>query len=127
MEIERVPPYLPMGIDGLRRAIAAALNDIEAGGVCEDSEPSLRLVTMRTRFHPSGPGNLKKNYQIVLAKECVTVWRLYGCYTGRIWCNSNGNQSKIIDFAFAVFREAGMVLSGVRLTAILKSAQKKSN
>jgi hypothetical protein len=127
IEIEREPPCLPMGINGLRSAIVAALESIKAGEAREDSEPSLRLVTRRTCFYPSGPGNLKRNYQVALAKECATVWRLYGGDTGRAWCSSSGNQSRIIDFAFAVFREAGMVLSGVRLAAILKSAEKKAN
>jgi hypothetical protein len=45
---ERVPPYLPMGFEGVRNAVAAALKSLEADEVREEAAPDLHLVTLRT-------------------------------------------------------------------------------
>ena len=70
--MERVPPYLPMGFDGLRNAIADALKSIEADEVREEPDPDLCLATHRTRFHPKvGAGNAEKSYQLDVQSRTI--------------------------------------------------------
>lgn len=124
--MEQMPPYLPMGIDGVRNAIVAALKSIEADEIHEDSDPLLHLTTQRSRFYPKvGAGNAEKLYQIGLADACWILWRQYASSKGRMaWRTSGTNKrSKLVDFAAAVFSAAGMPLDSSRLVAILKKSK----
>lgn len=125
--MERVQPYLPMGFEGLRNAIADALKSIEADEVREESDPDLQIVMRRTRIHPkSTAGNLEKTYQIALATECIVLWKKYGNAKQRKpWCTaSTGKRSDVVSFSCAVFMAAGMPLADGRLTDLLKKARR---
>jgi len=125
--MERFPPYLPMGFEGVRNAIAASLKTIDEEKRHEASEPSLCLVTRRTRFHPkTGAGNTEKSYQRDLAAECVVFWRSCGKASQRKpWAASGEDKrSRIVAFAHTVFAAAGMRLSDRRMVSLLKQARK---
>lgn len=124
--MEIVPPYLPMGFDGVRNAIADALKSIEADEVREESDRDLYLATLRTRIHPrTGAGNAGKPYQLDLARACLALWEQYGPSQGRgAWrTNGTGKRSKLVVLADAVFSAAGMSLDSSRLVALLKKAK----
>lgn len=124
--MERVQPYLPMGIAGLRAAITDALKNLESDSAQEDPAPGLSLVTRRTRFHPRvGAGNAEKHYQIDLARACWALWERHGPSKGRGAWRTNGTnkRSKLADLADVVFKEAGMELGDSRLVALLKKAK----
>lgn len=124
--MEIVPPYLPMGFDGVRNAIADALKSIEADEVREESDHDLYLATLRTRVYPrTGAGNSGKPYQLDLARACWALWEQYGPSQGRgAWrTNGTGKRSKLVGLADAVFSAAGMSLDSSRLVALLKKAK----
>ena len=100
-------PFLPLGHDGLRRAIDAALD---------------RVAGEKKRR-----GATQKNYQSALAKECVRLWRKYGDpERQRAWrTGDTGQLAPIVEFAGKVFTAAGMPLSGSRLVELLQAAEQR--
>jgi hypothetical protein len=130
MELEgkskRVSPYLPMGVAGVRNAVAAALKNIEADKGGEESSPDLHLVTLRTRVHPKmGAGRAAKPYQLDLAHACWAFWERHEpSKGGGAWrTNGTNKRSKLVDMADVVFSAAGMRLDSSRLVALLKKSK----
>lgn len=99
------PTYLPLGITGLRESIANALAE--------------------TNAQKDHAGPAEKPYQHALANECITFWKKFGEASQRKpWATAGtGKQSRIVNFADAVFNAAGMALSSRRLIVLLKAAR----
>jgi hypothetical protein len=126
IDLDRLPLYFPMGVDGARSAVVAALKRIETDEVTLERDSDFALVTLRTRIHPkTGAGNIEKPYQTLLATKCLMLWRLYGNPSQRKpWCTPDtGKRSDVVGFTGEIFSAAGMDLSDSRLVALLKSAR----
>ncbi len=100
------PPYLPLGMTGLRESIANALVETDA-----------------KKDHAGPP---EKPYQHALANECIIFWKKFGeARQRKPWeTTDTGRQSQIVSFADVVFKAAGMTLSSRRLIALLKDARR---
>lgn len=96
------PVFLPLGYDGLRHAIDAAL---------------ARVATDKNRR-----GAIEKTHQAVLAKECIRLWRIYGDPDRqKAWRTSGtGDEGPVVSFARVVFAAAKMPLSSSRLVELLQ-------
>lgn len=96
-------PYLPLGVAGLREAIAKALDEIA-------DKKDL-------------PGAREKPYQIELAKVCNSLWKKYVDPAPKPHASPRtGKGSPDVTFAVAVFSAAGMPLSPARVRDVLKKA-----
>ena len=118
------PVILPLGIDGLRRAIERALSAIDDRQSVGSDD--FRGAVARMPELKSDRGPREKTYQSVLADRCIVWWKKYGRASQRKpWeTTDTGRQSQIVSFADVVFQAAGMPLSSRRLIVLLKDARR---
>lgn len=108
------PLHLPMGIDGLKQAIANAITV-----AVEESKPN-----MASEKNPKRAGNKPKPHADELARACEVFMRKYHPAPNIPGILNKAPPSPAVGFATDVFGLAGMTLSESRIEELLTEARK---